>query len=208
MVFQWRWLERAEPSLNGWPTVLNIGSADDPLEFGSRAVHFDIDNWAAVHEHFVQGDAHKLPFDDQCFDTVIMGDIHEHAFDPFRITQEGARVAKRYLVMTIFEEWKLPGPGRWIEEGRANSEKESQKLGYLGREDYQRQVYPERIGVPDDEIPHLIHIWQFTDEHIQRMLDETVAIGFAIVEAAKAYEATHEGHSWYNWLICMERVRK
>jgi len=193
-----------------WPSVLNIGCADDPLFFGDGAVHFDIDDWSYKHKHFVQGDAHELTFDDKMFDTVIAGDILEHALDPEKIIREACRVCSRHLVLTVFEEWKLPGPGQWIKEGAENSEIESQALGYEGREDYQNKVYPKRIGVSDDEIPHLIHINQFTDEDMLDMNTMIRALGFRVREFSKVREAFHEPSErpFYNWLGAYERIER
>ena len=44
--------------------------------------------------HFVQGDAHHLPFDDNSFDVVYGRYILEHVFDPRRVVSEIRRVLK------------------------------------------------------------------------------------------------------------------
>ena len=192
---------------DGTPNVLNIGCADDPLEFGDRAFHFDIDDWSTYHKYFKQGDAHDLPFPDQAFDTVIVGDVHEHVLDPELVTREAARVTKRILCMTIFEEWLLPGPGQWIQEGHDNSDKASQELGFKDRIDFQDKMYPGKITVPDDDkTPHLPHINQFTDADIMAMIVMVVDMGFEIREAFKQPEAEKDGHQWYNWLVALERI--
>lgn len=208
MTFQWRYFETAAPPLpDGRPDVLNIGSADDPLGFKDGALHYDIDDWSYTNKWFKQGDAHQLPFPDQSFDTVIMGDIHEHLRDPLKATLEAARVARRILVMTIFEEWRLPGHGQFIAEGTALGDKTSQDLGYKDRQDYQVKVFPKRVGFDDDVEPHLVHINAFNDDDIEKLILAVMDAGFRIGEMTKVHEATHEGHPWFNWLIAMERVR-
>ena len=106
MRFQWSYFLQAT---NG--SVLNIGCADDPLYFEEGAHHFDLDDWSPYHERFTQGDAHELPFEDRSFEVVVLGDIIEHLYDPKRAVLEAARVCSCWLAMTIFEEWRLPGPG-------------------------------------------------------------------------------------------------
>jgi hypothetical protein len=205
MTFQWKYFEQAELTIDGQPSVLNIGAADDPLKFGDKAMHFDIDDWSYTHKFFTQGDAHYLPFPDQSYDVVIMGDIHEHLRNPFNATLEAARVTRRLLVMTIFEEWRLPGPGQHIQGGHELGDRVSRELGYADRQDYQVKVFPKRIGYDDDAETHLVHVWQFVDADIDKIVNGVELVGFHTKEFVKAYEATHEGHRWYNWLICLER---
>ena len=201
MCYQWKYLIMTA-KLHRLPQVLNIGSANDPLEFGDRAVHFDLDRWPG-YQYFQQGDAHSLPYRDESFELVVMGDIIEHLYEPREAILEAARVCSTRLVMTIFEEWKLPGPGLHVEAGAKNGDAQSQVLGYEDREDYQDKVYPERVGIPDAEVPHLVHIWQFTDEIINTLVSDVP--GFRTRELVKEYEVTHNGHPWYNWLVCLQR---
>lgn len=209
MSFQWKWFEHAAPSLDGEPTVLNIGCADDPLGFGEGARHVDIDDWTTYHKYFTQADAHKLPFDDRSYDVVILGDIIEHAHHPHVMMKEAARVCSRLLVVTVFEEWKHKGPGQHIEEAWELADKESQELGYKDRMDYQEQVYPDKVQFPEEEVPHLFHINQLTDQDMNILIRIIVEEdGFLVREARKAYEATFaDGHRMFNWLVCLERVR-
>jgi hypothetical protein len=212
--FQWMWFLLVPSSYRSkvdpkWPGVLNVGCADDPLYFGEGAVHYDLDDWSAVHKYFVQGDAHELPFPDQSFHTVICGDLLEHALDPMKVAMECTRVAEWTVVFTVFEEWKLPGYGQFIKEGAHNSDVESRRLGYKDREDYQQKVYPERIGVDDDEVPHLIHINQFADEDMHNMVSIISQQGFAVLEYSKTFEAVRveDQHPFFNWLIAMRRMK-
>ncbi len=200
MVFQWRYHNLAKPRLS-IPNILNVGCSDDPVHFGAEAVHYDIDRWPRF-KWFSQGDAHRLPFKTGSFHTVIMGDIIEHLMEPRQAVLEAARVASRRVVMTIFEEWKLPGPGRWVKEGAHNGDVGSQDLGYADREAYQTENFPDRVGYPDDVHPHLVHIQQFTDEAIEELVSDVP--GYGIREYLKEYEATSAGHDWFNWLVCLE----
>jgi hypothetical protein len=195
--------------LNGEPTVLNIGCADDPLGFGDGAMHFDLDDWSAVHKHFTQGDAHNLPFDDESYDVVILGDVLEHVLQPHIVLLEAARVTSRLLAVTVFEEWRLPGHGQFIVEGQQHSEYTSQLEGYKGRLDAQAKLHPNKVTVEDDENSHLSHINQFNDQDIHILIAMLNAESFVTLEAIKAFEIVYEldDHRIFNWLFCMERVR-
>jgi SAM-dependent methyltransferase len=142
---------------------------------------------------------------DLSFDVVIMGDIIEHLYDPWRAIQEAARVCRGVFLMTIFEEWTLPGYGQFIDVGAVHGDEASQKLGYANREEYQTKTFPKRIGVSDDKVPHLVHINQFTDDDIRKFVEDLIAQGWTMIEYSKAYEATFEKHPWYNWLIALSR---
>ncbi|MFH1081607.1 MAG: methyltransferase domain-containing protein [Pseudomonadota bacterium] len=60
---------------------------------------------AAVKSHadmtFIQGDAGKLPFPDQSFDTVVLDHIIEHENDPVPLILEAKRVARKRVVIGI-----------------------------------------------------------------------------------------------------------
>ena len=99
--FQWKYLLQAEVP------VLNLGSGEDDLGFGDYAVHLDLLPFPRL-QSFVQADAYHIPFADESFDTVIMGDIVEHLERPWEAIEEAARVTKYRLVMSIFHESRLP----------------------------------------------------------------------------------------------------
>ena len=208
MVFQWHWASLAPDTLPT-PNILNVGCADDPLYFGSFAMHFDIDDWSAAHDHFTQGDAHALPFVECEYHTVLIGDVHEHVKDPWQVTMEGARVAGHRLAMTIFEELRLPGPGQHIVEGQRLGDEHSRALGYGDRLDAQAKLNPQRIGFPDDtNTPHLVHINQFIDDDIVKLLKELVNRGFVVETALKALEIAEDTpaeYRWWNWLVSVRR---
>lgn len=214
MSFQWKYFDTTPKLMvrskyGPTPNILNVGCSDDPLSFPEdEVVHLDIDDWSARFRYFVQADAcEEIPFGNRTFDLVIVGDVHEHAMNPKKLTAEAARVCRGTLVMTIFEEWKLPGPGQHVEASHMISNAMSQDLGYEDREDYQLKNFPDRIGVNDDETPHLVHINQFVESDIDEFVRICEATGFKLLERAKIPEGIHEGHTMHNWLVAMERIR-
>lgn len=207
-VFLWNVLLHAEGP------VLDIGCANDPLKFESRVTHFDIDDWSALYyerdQEFVQGDAQFLLryFDEDSFDTVLLGDVVEHLVAPYQVLAQAVKVSSRAIAFTIWEETTIAdGPGFWLSRGQAACDAEARKQGAEDREDWQRQHYPERVGVDDSKTPHLAHIWQFDDDMVDRLLFRLQKYHHVKVEFfEKVKEVTHEEYGdFYNWLVLLEK---
>jgi ubiquinone/menaquinone biosynthesis C-methylase UbiE len=118
-----------------------------------------------------------LPFADKQFHTVIMGDIVEHLYDVEAGIKECARVCSNTLVMTIFEETRIP-VGQHIKEA---------------------QEYFNNYN--DSEVPHLLHINHFTEHDINGFIK--MLTDFEVIE--KLYE--HETIGLYEWLIALRRIK-
>lgn len=200
VVFQWNVLLRARGE------VLNVGCSDDPLGFGDRCVHFDLDKWDC-HERFVQGDAHSLSkyFERNSFDTVILGGVVEHLVDPEVAILEAVKVAKRVVALDVWEEWRGPdGEGPHIEWAQEGLLEVARGAGYDSYEEYSRategcEVYPEA------EIPHRAHLWKFTDSSVAQLLISVLGkSGWSMPVFAKVPEVEHEGHQVQQWLVVLE----
>ncbi len=186
--------------------IVNIGCGENPAEFGEDTMHVDIDKWA--HKNFTQCDAHNLPFEDNKYDTAVLGDILEHVKDPVQVIKEAARVSRK-VVLTVFEEWRLGDkPGRYIEEGLRIKKEEMREIGFADSFQYMQtlpkhkelliSIVPETI-----EQPHHSHIWQFDDDMLFKMIKET---GLKVIIFHKFPEWIHQGHLWYNWLLVLKKV--
>ena len=183
--------------------VVNIGCGEDPCGFGDDAVHVDMDVYN--HKNFVQADAHHLPFKDQEFDTAILGDMLEHCSDPAQVLREAARVAKK-IVVTIFEEWRLPGEGLHTEVMVERGEKDVKDLGFDSHLNYLKSlatVKDKIVSVTDDSVTaHHFHIFQFTDENLRQIIDDA---GLEVEILHKFPEGVEQGRQWYNWLLIGKR---
>jgi ubiquinone/menaquinone biosynthesis C-methylase UbiE len=84
-------------------TILGIGSGTPStghvfLE-GENIVHVDIAKNAFHVE--VQCDAHKLPFQNECFDIVHISHVLEHVRYPYDVLKEVERVTKKYAIIKV-----------------------------------------------------------------------------------------------------------
>ena len=64
----------------------------------------DIDeysSWSMQPERFQVADAADLPFQDGRFDTVACFEVIEHVPDPVKVLKELARVARRYVIVSV-----------------------------------------------------------------------------------------------------------
>ena len=183
--------------------IVNIGCAEDPADFGEKAVHVDIDVYN--HKYFVQADAHKLPFKDNEFNTAVLGDILEHVFDPTQVLREAGRVAEQ-VVATVFEEWRLPGFGQHIEFAHKMEKERLAKFGVKTHEQYIKLVdhFNDKVVsvIEDEVIPHHVHINQFSDEDIWQIVKDA---GLEMVLYHKFLENVYEGRDLYNWLILAKK---
>jgi len=184
--------------------LVNIGCGEDPCGFGERATHVDLDVYN--HPNFVRADAHNLPFGDLSFDTAILGDMLEHVPDPARVLSEAARVA-RTIVVTIYEEWRLPQEGLNLGiEGAEMYDKGLAEMGHANLWDYFQSLPSHKDCIvsitPDDELSHHPHIQQFTQESLEQIIEDAGLEPFIF---SKFQEGVHEGRPTYNWLLVARR---
>lgn len=97
--------------------TIDVGTNDSSLiEHGHRIlgipftkdadwlVRFDMDKWLVPN--LVRGDAHKMPFKDDSFDTVVLGDILEHVIDPVSVLLEVDRISRQRIIITVPNEFE------------------------------------------------------------------------------------------------------
>lgn len=97
--------------------TLDIGTQDSSLiEHGHRVlgipftkdvdwlVRFDMDKW--LLPNMVRGDAHRTPFKDNSFDTVVIADVLEHVIDPIKVLSEADRISKKQIIITLPNEYE------------------------------------------------------------------------------------------------------
>ena len=176
--------------------LLNIGVGANTIQMeGPGVFHCDLDRWR--YQNCIQCDAHKLPFKDDSFASVLCGDVLEHFVNPLRALQEMHRVAPR-LVLTTFQEWRLPGSGQYIKEGfELFSPMEDAFIPY-------REAGQFLDFYPESKISHLPHInqWSGMDE-LTGMIEQA---GFVIEQFEVACPGIHEEHAMLNYLFLLRRA--
>lgn len=180
--------------------VVNIGCGEVPVDFGPDTVQVDMDVYN--HKNFVKADAHNLPFEDDEFDTAVLGDILEHSVDPAQMLREAGRVAKK-VVATIYEEWRLKDYGTTNKDFVDHMNNGIKEMGFASHYDYLKSlpVHKDKIVevVPDDpENPHHPHIQEFTAESLMEFIKVS---GLKIQIFTKFQEGVHEGRQTYNYLL-------
>ena len=91
-------------------TILDVGcSRGDYVTFFNKRGHqaFGLDSlthqeWQPIHpRYFIQGDAPRLPFPSQSFDTLLAFEILEHIPNPDLAVQEFSRVIRKNLIISV-----------------------------------------------------------------------------------------------------------
>jgi 2-polyprenyl-3-methyl-5-hydroxy-6-metoxy-1,4-benzoquinol methylase len=100
------WRKKKTLELVEGRTVLEIGTAEgwltrELVEQAETVVSCDISmsylqraQKAGIQAEFLRVDAHVLPFDQSLFDCIILTEVIEHVFSPFRVLEEIGRVMK------------------------------------------------------------------------------------------------------------------
>ena len=166
--------------------ILDIGCERGELWkiFGTKDVTgIDCDAWNPEHIKFVQGFAEDLPFEDNEFDTVILGDILEHVKDTDIVVKEAFRVCKNKLIITVPDEYHYKG----IKPFYGKKEALNPKIDPGGYEQYLLSKQKDSHLTDDDEFPHLWHVRYFNKSMFVQM----------IRKVSKNYKITsHSGGGW------------
>lgn len=135
----------------------------------------DCDAWKGIFP-LVRGDAHRLPFRDESFDTVVLGDILEHVVDDYRVLAEALRVACQQVIATTPDEYG------WDPE--LNPFKPIEEWIHEYGDDYGRLQESETTGlrtdyatceewVRDEQVLHLHHVRWYDYGKVTNLLKST-----------------------------------
>lgn len=86
-------------------SVLDVGAGDGLITsmLGAVGIEYEAEGVRLAQEkgvNVIQGDAYKLPFEDNSFEAITMIDVLEHLEDPQKALQEARRVAPVLYVNT------------------------------------------------------------------------------------------------------------
>jgi SAM-dependent methyltransferase len=156
---------------NSFGKILDVGSADGLIYEGmnEKVIFFDIDVYKI--KNFVRGDAHYLPFKDNCFDTVNVSELLEHVEDPLLVLKEAKRVSRNIIIATVPNEYiwskdKAPlitREERMVKDGKISIKQMA--YDFVGVNPACKEIYDE------EKYPHLWHRNWFKREDIEKLLN-------------------------------------
>jgi hypothetical protein len=142
-----------EKYAKGGDRVLNVGCNDCKYPLNIPVTNLDMDRWNVPN--FIQADAVHLPFKDNAFDVIILGDCIEHIYKWRDAIAEAVRVTSKYVVITV------PRDDRTVHIPRPySSDTEAQMKGYNSEEDLMVNEHPNLCKgiVPNDTLRHGDHV--------------------------------------------------
>lgn len=84
--------------------VLDVGCVQGPLHeliYREGVYGLDVRDDCSIKKNFFVGDAQKMPFKDNFFDTVIAGELIEHLESPDKFLSEANRVLKKDGILIL-----------------------------------------------------------------------------------------------------------
>jgi len=152
--YHWKWYKnpikyknykKHVDKINAWikeDKILDIGCGDGLITYILGGKGIDNEKMAIKvgkrrGANIEFGDAYSLPFQDEEFDAVFMGDLLEHLEFPQKAIKEARRVLKKYLylVVPIHEFSSLVYNHTWTEEKLKNL---VEKQGFVQEEEQER----------------------------------------------------------------------
>lgn len=164
----------------GYNRIVDVGCADaatwrkTPLY--RRIVFVDLDLYN--HPQFIRADAAYLPFKDNSYQAVVLGEILEHVPDPVKVLSEAIRIASDRVLITV------PDEENWAHEYKPYKpiEEVLSEEG-LSREQHAIKSNPTAIEFhTDDNYSHLHHNRYYTRKLLREHLELAGARGRYYIE--------------------------
>jgi len=161
--------------------TMDVGTNDSSLiEHGHRIlgipfqkdanwlVRFDMDKW--LLPNLVRGDAHKMPFVDGAFDTIIFGDVLEHVANPVKALKEADRISKQRIIITVPNEFDW---GNSLKPFHNPTMTEKQQIDSTLNHP---SIYSKCVDfVPESKCNHLPHVRHFEFFSIAKLLNDALS---------------------------------
>ena len=133
----------------------------------------DIDHWNLPN--FTRGDICRMPFEDNEFDTVVMGDVLEHIPDAIGALKEADRVSKSNIVIT------LPNEYQWDERLSPFGNTELTEEQVINATLNHPSQYAKCLDyVSEKEFRHIPHVHTFDFFTIHRLLSKGLSKHYMI----------------------------
>lgn len=187
--------------------IANIGCAEDPLHISDmapgRVINIDMNRWRLPN--VIQCDAHHLPLKENAVELALLGDILEHVIEPLDVLKEAKRIAKR-MVVTTFEDHRLPSPGRHVDFGQKSLKDSLEQFGFNSIEEQLLTTGVSAGTLPEAIMSHSPHIWWFTPKIIAELVQ---ALDMNILYFGREPElvniSDHPCWLFWNYLLALEK---
>lgn len=131
----------------------------------------DCDEWTNdMGIPFIRSFAENIPLPDLSVDTIIYGDILEHVKDPNIVLQEGKRLSRNRIIITVPNEYK------WEQNSKYVKCFESREKHIVNGRDMRKLSDEQTIGHPSNMCIDAINDEDFQHIHHQRFFNEETFI--------------------------------
>ena len=156
-----------------WRYPVPQDSVTNPPNISSLTL-VDCDQWVGIPGvEFIRCFAEDVPKPDKSYDTIIYGDILEHVYDPDIVLQEGKRLTRDRIIISVPNEWK------WLKDSPYVLSFETREKHLERGGDLQKIGFDSTIRHPsgactdaldDVKTPHIHHVRFYNEETFEELI--------------------------------------
>jgi len=156
-----------------WRYPIPTDSVTNPPHI-TNIVVCDCDEWQSPYK-FIRCFAENVPLPNLFADTIIYSDILEHVNDPNIVLQEGKRLTKDRILISVPNEWKWPknDPNVKTFHTREYHLSQGKDLSKLGYDSTIKHPCGKCIDALDDiQFEHIHHKRFFNEETFTKLIED------------------------------------
>ncbi len=160
---------------NGWKYPIPSGTITNPPNITSLTL-VDCDEWKNdMNIPFIRAFVEDIPLPNQSIDTIIYGDILEHVNDPNVVLQEGKRLSRDRIIISVPNEyrWEQNNPNIKAFESREKHIANGKDMRKLS--DEQTTGHPSKMcidAINDEDFHHIHHQRFFNEETFTKLIED------------------------------------
>lgn len=160
---------------NCWTYPIPQGSITNPANITSLTL-LDCDEWTNnINIPFIRAFVEDIPLSDKSIDTIIYGDILEHVVDPNVVFQEGKRLTRDRIIITVPNEFKWLQDSPYVKcfETREKHIASGKDMHELSKDCTIKHPSNLCIDALDDEnFNHIHHQRFFNEETFTKLIED------------------------------------